>query len=247
MTLIFARMKSTQNTIISHIRDFDKAIQTNEEHSSGVAKLAESFANEFGMGDWGKMLGLLHDKGKERKDFQNYIRRENGIEAPPYGDKTHAWIGAQLAKRLMPKFYPMATFPILGHHAGMCDYTSLKEYMEKEIPSEVDCNMGFNEPPMDFFVKNNLLSLDKQKFIHHVERMLFSCLVDADFLDTERFMQPDKYEMRKSSTSLLELLPKLEEYLSKFKSDPPVNNIRKQIQDCCRNSASKPCGVYSLT
>ena len=52
--------------------------QSNEEHLDGVAKLAESFASEFGMGSWGRVLGLLHDKGKERKAFQDYIRHNSG-------------------------------------------------------------------------------------------------------------------------------------------------------------------------
>lgn len=232
---------------ISHIREGSRKIQTNEVHSAEVAKLMEQFSSEFEMADWGYFLGILHDKGKERSDFQNYIRRENGIEAPPYKDKTHAWIGAKLAQKLAPKLYPMATFPILGHHAGMCDYTHLDAIKEKKIPTEVDCNVKVKVPSLAFFEQHNLFSLDKQKYIHHVERMLFSCLVDADFLDTERFMQPEKSEARFESVSLASLLPKLEIYISKFKADTPVNQIRKQIQDCCRTKAEKPYGVYSLT
>ena len=53
--------------------------QSNEEHLEGVAKLAEQFASEFGMGSWGYVLGLLHDKGKERKSFQDYIRQNSGF------------------------------------------------------------------------------------------------------------------------------------------------------------------------
>ncbi|MCF0182662.1 MAG: CRISPR-associated endonuclease Cas3'', partial [Muribaculaceae bacterium] len=235
--------------LIAHILSTPSSIniQCLDDHAHGVAELASHFAGEFGMTDWGETLGLLHDKGKERNDFQNYIRKENGIDAPSYGDKAHAWIGAKLAKTLMPKLYPMVTFPILGHHAGMCDYTRLEEHMNKEIPSEVDCDMQFIAPSMDFFKKHNLFAAERQKYIHHVERMLFSCLVDADYLDTEKFMQPSKSEMRKNSTSLSDLTPKLEAYLANFKADSQVNIIRKQIQDCCRKSACKPCGVYSLT
>ena len=53
--------------------------QSNEEHLEGVSKLAEQFASEFGMGSWGYVLGLLHDKGKERKSFQDYIRQNSGF------------------------------------------------------------------------------------------------------------------------------------------------------------------------
>ena len=67
--------------VISHLFKDNKDswhIQSNQEHLEGVAKLAESFANEFGMGSWGRVLGLLHDKGKERKVFQDYIRHNSG-------------------------------------------------------------------------------------------------------------------------------------------------------------------------
>ena len=56
------------NICISHIRTSSngeiEAFQNNEEHSLGVAKLARTFASEFGMGTWGYVLGILHDKGK---------------------------------------------------------------------------------------------------------------------------------------------------------------------------------------
>lgn len=51
-------------------------IQSNEEHSIGVAELASRFAGEFGMSGWGKVLGQLHDKGKESHAFQQHIKRE---------------------------------------------------------------------------------------------------------------------------------------------------------------------------
>lgn len=67
--------------IISHIRKIDDKnfiIQSNAEHLIGVSKLAGSFADEFNMGDWAWVAGMLHDKGKEKKDFQTYIKLESG-------------------------------------------------------------------------------------------------------------------------------------------------------------------------
>lgn len=91
--------------IISHIRHSDKAIQSNKEHSQGVAMLAERFTMEIGMPGWGSFLGLLHDKGKEKQDFQTYIRLMNDLptESQIYKDKTHAYVGALLAKKIFPK------------------------------------------------------------------------------------------------------------------------------------------------
>ena len=57
----------TEPQIISHLyNDGEWHIQTNEEHCKGVAELAASFAKEFGYEQWGYLLGLLHDRGKER-------------------------------------------------------------------------------------------------------------------------------------------------------------------------------------
>ena len=50
------------------------AIQSNEVHQLGVAKLAEDFASVFGMGEWGRIMGLLHDKGKEQKEWQSTLK-----------------------------------------------------------------------------------------------------------------------------------------------------------------------------
>ena len=80
--------------------------------------------------------------------------------------------------------------------------------------------------------------------------MLFSCLVDADFLDTERYMRPEEFAHRKGKKSLQELKPMLDDYLSRLKAGAtpsPLNEIRNEIQNLClKNSASSP-GFYSLT
>ena len=66
--------------IISHIRKNGQVweAQSNDEHQHGVAELASRFASDFGMGEWGRVLGLLHDKGKEQDGFQRYIKKESG-------------------------------------------------------------------------------------------------------------------------------------------------------------------------
>ena len=86
--------------IISHIyKDATGQwkIQTNAEHSNNVAKLARSFADELGMGMWGYVLGMLHDKGKESDAFQSYIRKESGFtpEAKCSLEHNHAFVGVQ--------------------------------------------------------------------------------------------------------------------------------------------------------
>ncbi len=88
--------------IISHIRTEDGTIQSNENHQQGVSMLASWFADEFGMAEWGRVLGLLHDKGKEKKAFQQHIIKESGLDAGVVveGDYRHAYVGALLAKMM---------------------------------------------------------------------------------------------------------------------------------------------------
>lgn len=73
----------TEEKVISHLyQDADSGewiIQTNEEHQRGVAELTAAFAGQFGYPSWGYALGMLHDKGKERNAFQQYIRKANGL------------------------------------------------------------------------------------------------------------------------------------------------------------------------
>ena len=63
-------MMEQPRTIISHVRQADMAVQSNHDHQRGVAERAERFAAEFGMGEWGRVLGLLDDKGKEQQGIQ---------------------------------------------------------------------------------------------------------------------------------------------------------------------------------
>ena len=238
-------MENTQ--IISHIRKEDLAIQTNKAHSCGVAERAELFTQALGMPGWGTFLGLLHDKGKGKKDFQTYIRLMNEFPADSrtYQDKTHAYVGALLAKRLFPKGYHFVAYALAGHHAGMPDSYLLEELLKKDLPEEVSWD-GLPDVPSPPSYLEQMQPSD----LNHLFRMLYSCLVDADYLDTENFMMPGQVRLRNNQTSLADLLPKLEVYLQNLaerSADTPVNRIRKQVQDVCRQAAERPSGVYSLT
>lgn len=234
-------------TIISHIRPADKLVQDNSEHSLGVATLAATFAKEFNMEDWGYYMGMLHDKGKEKHDFQTYIRLMNELptQSKTYQDKTHAYVGALLARKSFPAGYPFVAYALAGHHAGMPDYLKLEELLKKPIPEEVSQDELPKAPAPPTFLRQM-----KPKDINHLFRILYSCLVDADYLDTERFMNEEQSQHRGNSKSLSELLPLLEARLhsmAQHSEKTPVNEIRQNVQDACRNAASLPQGVYSLT
>lgn len=236
---------------ISHIRK-DKegnieAIQSNEEHCLGVAELARKFACEFGMGDFGYVMGVLHDKGKEKDEFQNYIRFENGLinkKTFTQEGKAHAYVGGLIAKKYMPMIAPLIENPIMGHHRGLYDYPDLEKEEERSIPEGLT-PIELQKPSIpSWFAPGILQEID----FHHIERILYSCLVDADYLDTERFMQPQQFSLRGGKASLTELLPNLNKRLAGFgEPKTEVNKIRAEVQKICLERAKDTPGFYSLT
>lgn len=221
------------------------AVQTNKEHCYGVAKLAEQFASEFGYDSLGYAIGLLHDKGKEKVNFQRYIRFESGYDKSQttWGNKDHAYVGAIIAKNLYGGLYPLLSYAIAGHHAGLADYTDLEETLKKEMPKEISKENAYNI---------SVLSKEKPEIneFHHLIRMLFSSLVDADYLDTEHFMNPESYTMRKHDISMKTLKGKLDDYLQRLArtaNPTEVNKIRQNIQNKCKNASAGEPGFYSLT
>lgn len=238
---------------ISHIRkDADGnivAYQSNEDHSRSVAQLAKEFADEFGMGNFGYIMGMLHDKGKEKREFQNYIRYQNGLtEKKTFTQegKAHAYVGGLLAKEALTLFYPLIGNPIMGHHRGLYDYMDMEDEERKAVPEEIaTCHFSASMLSMPSLFNPSIL---QPKDFHHIERLLYSCLVDADYLDTERFMLPEQSALRGGKSNLSELLPMLETYLSRFGiPTTEVNKIRNEVQDACRRESEGPSGFYSLT
>ena len=231
---------------ISHIRQTDMEIQSNDEHQQGVARLAERFAAEFGCGDIGRVMGLLHDKGKEQVAWQHYIKGVTGYD-PKYAHITngpnHAYVGAVIAKKQYPAMAPLIAQPIAGHHRGLYDFCDYEEEMKKEIPVDVSIGeKGPCDPP-------SLIGI-KPFDLHHVVRMLYSCLVDADSLDTEAFMLPEQSEQRGNQTTMAELLEKLEHHLEDLRTtadNTDVNRIRRYVQEQCILHSREDVGFYSLT
>lgn len=237
--------------VISHIKKTELGefvCQTNDEHSLGVATLAKRFADEFGLGDFGYIMGKLHDIGKEKQEFQNYIRDVNGISGYKnwtVEGKRHAYVGGLIARKIYGNCFSLIGNPIMGHHRGLYDYVDMELEMRKEIPEEVNVPNGPYDVMLPKWFNPNTL---KHSDFHHLVRMLYSCLVDADYLDTESFMQPNQAKFREGKSSLEDLLPKLELYLSNFANPKTeINKIRCEIQNVCKEKSERKPGFYSLT
>lgn len=235
--------------IISHLYTDNSGnwvIQSNDEHSMGVAKLASQFAGEFGMSEYGKVLGLLHDKGKETDAFQQYIKKESGYvpDIKICGKHQHAYVGGILAQKYYGKFSRnIFVNQIVSHHTGLHDSDEIKGIVDQEIPSEV--NIYHKKEKLN----RSGLNVQANDF-HHLARMLFSCLVDADYLDTEAFLDKESSALRQNKDALNDLLPLLENKLKELKAkadSSEINIIRNQILQQCLKMADTPTGFYSLT
>lgn len=238
---------------ISHIRKSTdgkiQEFQSNDDHCRGVAELAQQFASEFGMGDFGYILGILHDKGKEQQEFQNYILDQNGIPGHTrwtVQGKAHAYVGALMARHMYGSSADILFCnQIASHHSGLHDYCDLQGILAKSIPADVNTNVQKKIPAVPPF---NFAKC--QEGVHNLSRLLFSSLVDADYLDTERFMDGSSAQLRGNHTDLNALLTKLEKHIMHLQNDAAdtyVNRIRKQVQEQCVKASSGDKGFYSLT
>jgi CRISPR-associated endonuclease/helicase Cas3 len=235
--------------IISHLRQDEESgewqFQSNEEHQKGVAELARQFGDTFGWGEHCFLMGLLHDKGKEQEAFQRYIRYRSGYDTSIVCREhpNHAYVGGLILNEIAPTQALLLARPVVSHHSGLKDRV---EYSSTSIPLK---KPYFAQTPAIPDLPSN--TPHHVQDIHHLERMLFSCLVDADYLDTETFMQGHSRQSEMGSHSTMsELLDKMEkhlEQLTKASSPTPVNEIRNRIQQVCRESGDEPQGFYSLT
>lgn len=233
-------------------------IQTVKEHAVGTAVLSESFAAVFGAAAWGKQNGWWHDMGKcTRNSFQPYIRSASGmtVEQRAVSKPDHSSAGAILAKEKLPGYYPPLAYCIAGHHSGLLDWTSSGEANLNRRLSKTDCYQEMlKDAPEE--MQEVVASLDQplvndfEKEMHQWIRMLFSCLVDADYLDTERFMQPEQANRRGQYDSMETLKDRFDTYMESLTANAPasfINEKRAAILSRCREMAGGLPGFFSLT
>jgi len=253
--------------LIAHVRKNDDGSwavpHTLLDHSEGTAGLAELFSSKFHSGAWGKALGLSHDAGKGRLTWQQYLRSKSGYDVEAHlegklGKIPHAIYGAELAEQVFGKgIGRILAYCIAGHHAGLPDWSSAEgagqaslQFQKIQVKDleQIDARIIDNlrrVKPLNLPWKFDN-GLDLSLWI----RMLFSSLVDADFLDTESYMDHERGLNRGGYRSIPELHERFVQYckeLEEKSESTEVNEIRSRIQAKCIRAAKEKQGIFSLS
>lgn len=233
---------------LAHAIPESQRVQSILAHLSGTAALASTFARTFDAEELGAFCGMLHDIGKYSLKFQRRIR---GAKE----QVDHSTAGAQTA--FMKYRNVPAAFCIAGHHGGLPDGgnskfavpedatffgkmrrtvgAELEDYSAWEtevqvVPAALPPNLPANRASQFFFT-----------------RMLYSCLVDADFLDTEAFMQSEAPQ-RGSRHSIEELDLQLEEHIADWRNPKEaINQKRCEILRALIQAGQWEKGLFTLT
>ncbi len=243
-----------------------------EEHLENVARLAADFAARFGAREWGRLAGLWHDLGKYSDAFQAYLRAGGDgdyhrleLEEPTGGMASridHTSAGAQHAAESVAVIGHLLAYPIAGHHAGLLDAIAPGACLDARLKKRVEpWERGLEElphvapPDLPVFLQEALTrrAADPKAtafaFAFFV-RMLFSCLVDADYLDTEAFMDPERSRRRPvwPADILARMEVALDGFVAQLPDDgSPVASRRRQVREACLFAAPSPPGLFSLT
>ena len=244
---------------LAHVRPEGLIPHDLDDHLRCVGQRAEECARVFDSGDWARVAGIWHDLGKYSAEFQRRIKSASGYDAHlegSVGRVDHSTAGAQHAIAQFGLHGRILAYLIAGHHAGLPDWHTsetpgaalkarlddgrhLERALIQPIPPEI-----ISQPKPDSGL------LGKADGFALWVRMLFSCLVDADFLDTEAFMNADKAAQRIEALTVSELLSRFDAFMKNNFSDAPptpVNRTRADVLRQCREKARETPGLFSLT
>ena len=234
---------------LAHISEDRTRTQTVLEHAEGTARRAAEFASVFDSAPLAHAAGMAHDLGKYSKAFQHRL-----LDDGPKVD--HSTAGAvELARRGMD----LAAFAAMGHHTGLPDggsmgadtpdrptyYGRLKGGVSGRIP---DYSAWQGRFPLDRADPPAFCGRDALTDSFFI-RMLYYCLVDADYLDTEAFMRGGD-PGRGGYEDIPALLVKLERHIASWlenREADTLNGRRSGILRACLAGAEGAPGLYSLT
>lgn len=232
------------------------------EHLIGTAELSKEFANDFGCGEIGYLCGLMHDIGKYSEEFQRRIHDPLHVKKVD-----HSSAGAKELCYFSKNYTPLAMV-VAGHHSGLLDGGNMKTAkahdgtffgrFKKQIPSYDDWKKEISPEKVskellipDFCMEGTNPAFTMSFFI----RMIYSCLVDADYLDTEKFMSGMNVG-RGNYSAVSELTMRFMNFISTWinnddfkdeKHERICNERTKILKDCMDKGGQFERGIYTLT
>ena len=234
-----------------------------EDHLREVGRRAADFAAPFGSSEWARFAGLWHDLGKYRPAFQRMIYSADGENAHVEDEKVaqrvdHSSVGAAYAQQHLGSRADPIALAIAGHHCGLQNLAYWREtrspntkHLLKEVdiltvPADIRAIPQLTVPAMLSGQPSGQLTRKMEFWT----RVLFSSLVDADRLDTEAFLAREKAGLRGRFPPLGELTDRLRKFMEELaaKSSPSAVNVeRGRVLSRCREVATHPPGIFSLT
>lgn len=230
---------------LAHVAE-DGREQTVLAHLEGTAALCAAFAAGFDAGEQGRLAGLAHDIGKYSDAFQRRIRG-----SPEQAD--HATAGAFECMKLGQ---PLAAFAVAGHHGGLPDGGGRGDSSDQGTFFG-RMSRAAQGKLVDYSAWSRELSLPSTAVLSNAvdklagmffTRMLFSCLVDADYTDTGEFMEGQTFGIGETA-SIEELWARLQSYISGW--FPPKGELNAKrcaiLEQCIRQGQERKPGLYTLT
>lgn len=228
-----------------------------QDHLKDVGELAACKASHFNCQDLARIAGLLHDLGKYTEEFQQRLRGSK-IKVD---HSTHGASEVLKLESIHPFFRWLIAHAIAGHHAGLADrkFSTDKQKtsaLDERLKSQANGLPKLNSAWLDELALPTIGPIPFQFSdnpawqLSVLGRMLYSCLVDADFLDTDAFYR--RIEKRSARDlnypSVDELKNRFDAYMAqpKFQSDEGINKIRKQILTTVRERADLAPGLFTL-
>ena len=229
---------------LAHISQ-DGRRQTVLEHLDGTAELCAGFAAAFRAEDQGRLAGLAHDLGKYSAAFQRRLQ----------GSTEHVDHATAGAAECCKREQICSAFAVAGHHGGLPDGGGQGDHWEEGTfwGRMRRAALGKLEPYGAWEKEFKLPDVPKRRFSGPLEemfftRMLYSCLVDGDFLDTETFMAGGEKE-RGGGAPMEMLEDKLQAHVSNW--FPPQSDLNRErcriLERCMEQGEVQSPGLFTLT
>lgn len=253
-----------QELYLAHSANRGGLVEPLRDHISAVASRAAGFASACHAQEQGQLAGLLHDIGKYSQRFQRRVTGES-IKAG-----NHGTLGAVLALQCCKSLGCLPAAAILGHHGGLdVLHRNWLEWLERlcrriqtcpESVTESNASLllerlrhdGFDLPAVSAGLRPNGHDADDMLDT----RMLFSALVDADFLETEAHFDGDAETPRRPrpegpSLEPARALEVVEGYIARLQAgsgaDPDIVAGRRKLHKRCLNAADRPTDLFTLS